>query len=116
WRGEREVVDPKTDLAVAAEDLSRERIQRPLEVGHRELLVDREALVLEEDRLPDRVGRLVAVAASGYHYSDRRLALLHDPHLHRGGVRTSKEWAQVIGAEGVGDHKCRRLRGHHMTI
>src|SRR5438477_1007747 len=103
WLRERKVVDPKTDLAVASEDLPRERIQRPLEVGHRELLVDREALVLEEDRLADRVRRLVAVAASGYHYSDRRLALLHHPHLHRGGVRTSKEWPRRIVAERIRD-------------
>src|SRR5205823_2860837 len=45
--GEREIVDAKADLAIAPEDLACERVKRALEVGHRELLVDREALVLE---------------------------------------------------------------------
>src|SRR5439155_19671257 len=103
WLREREVVDPKTDLAVATDELSRERIERPCKAGHLELLFDLEALVLEEDRLADRVSGLVSVAASGYHYSDRRLALLHHPHLHGGRVRTSKEWSRRIVAERIRD-------------
>src|SRR5439155_5683516 len=98
WLREREIVDPKTDLAVASEDLSRERIQRPLEVCHRELLVDRQALVLEEDRLADRVRCLVPVATSGDDHSDRWLALLHHPDLHRGSVRTSEQRSRRIVA------------------
>src|SRR5438093_3503972 len=103
WLGEREIVDPKTDLAVASEDLPRERIQRPLQVGHRELLVDREALVLEEDRLADRVRCLVPVATSGDDHSDRWLALLHHPDLHRGSVRTPKQRSRRIVAERIRD-------------
>ena len=81
--GEGEVVRPEADVALAPKDLPRERIQGALEVGHRELLVDGEPLVLMEDALVDRVGRLVAVAATGDDDADRRLALLHDAHLHR---------------------------------
>src|SRR5205085_8852119 len=62
---EREVVDAETDLALAAEDLAREGIEDTLEVRHRQLLVDGETLVLEEDALPDRVGRLIPIAAAG---------------------------------------------------
>src|SRR5437773_6502266 len=98
WLREREVVDPKTDLAVASEDLPRERIQRPFQVGHRELLIDRQALVLEEDRLADRVRCLVPVATSGDDHSDRWLALLHHPDLHRGSVRTPEQRSRRIVA------------------
>src|SRR5207248_1610970 len=80
--GEREIVDAKADLAIAPEDLSCERVERALEVGHRELLVDREALVLEEDRFPDRIGRLVSVTPARNDDADRRLSLFHDTHLH----------------------------------
>src|SRR5439155_2495044 len=85
--GEWEVVDAEADLPIAPEDLARERVERPLEVRHGELLVDREALVLEEDRLADRVGRLVPVAPAGNDDTDRGLSLLHHAHLHRRGVR-----------------------------
>src|SRR5438128_327184 len=103
WLRERKVVDPKTDLAVASEDLSRERIQRPLEVGHRELLVDREALVLEEDRLADRVGRLVAVAATGNDDAYRRLPLLHHSHLHRRRVGPAEDRTRWIVPKWIRD-------------
>src|SRR5205807_8807910 len=56
--GEREKVDAEADLSDAAEYLPRERVENALEIGHGQLLVDRQALVLEEDRLADRVGRL----------------------------------------------------------
>ena len=81
--GEREVVDAEADLAIAPEDLTGERVERPLEIGHRELLVDGQALVLKEDALANGVGRLVAVAAPRDDDADRRLALLHHADLHR---------------------------------
>src|SRR5438477_2915191 len=80
--GEREVVDAETDLAIASKDLARECVQRALEISHCELLVDREAFVLKEDRLADSVGGLVAVATSRNDDPDRGLALLHHPNLH----------------------------------
>src|SRR2546423_2032486 len=64
WLGEREVVDAESDLAFASKDLAGERVEHALEIGHRELLVDREALVLEEDALADRLGRPVPIAAA----------------------------------------------------
>src|SRR5437762_71639 len=103
WLGEWEIVDAEPDLAIAPEDLARERIERPLEIRHRQLLVDREALVLEEDRLADRVRGFVAVAASGDDHSDRGLALLHHPNLHWGCVRTPKEWSRRVIAKRIRD-------------
>ena len=83
WLGEREVVGAEADLPVTAEELPGEAVQDALEVGEAELLVDGEALVLEEDALVERVGRLEPVAAPGHDDPDRRLALFHDPDLHR---------------------------------
>ena len=103
--GERKIIDPETNLPVAPEYLPRERVEDTLEIGHGELLVDRQALVLEEDRLADRVRRFVPVAAPGDDHADRRLALLHDPHLHRRGVRTAKDGARRIVAERIRDPK-----------
>src|SRR6266513_2593929 len=99
--GEREVVDAKTDLAVAPEDLPRERVQRPFEVGHRELLVDGQTLVLEEDRLADGIGRLEAVAPPRNDDANRRLPFLHHSHLHRRGVRAAEDRTRRIVAKRV---------------
>ena len=84
--GEREEVRAQADLAVVAEDRARERQQRALEVGERDVLVDREALDLVELR---RVrGVVVApVGAAGDDDVERRRLQLHRPHLHRRGVR-----------------------------
>src|SRR5437660_5484405 len=101
--GEREVIDAEPDLAIASEDLARERVEGPFEVGHRELLVDREAFVLEEDRLADGVRGLVAVAAPGNDDPDRRLALLHHPNLHRRCMCPSKNGPRGIVSERIGD-------------
>src|SRR6267378_6802131 len=101
--GEREIVHAEADLSVAAEYLPRERVEDALEIGHGELLVDRQALVLEEDRLPDRVGRLVAVAAARDDDANRRLALLHHPHLHRRRVRSAEDGTRRIVAERIRD-------------
>src|SRR5205814_1965811 len=101
--GEREVIDAEPDLAIASEDLARERVEGPFEVGHRELLVDREAFVLEEDRLADSVRGFVSVAASGDDHSDRRFPFLHNPNLHWGCVRTPKEWSRRIVAKWIRD-------------
>ena len=54
--GEREEVRPQADLALVAEDRARERQQRPLEVGQRDVVVDREPLDLVELRRVRGVG------------------------------------------------------------
>src|SRR5207302_7472254 len=72
--GEREVVGAEAHVLVGAEVLAREGVEHALQVRHAEVLVDRETLVLEEDALADRIGRIVAVAAPGDDDTDRRLA------------------------------------------
>src|SRR5438093_5667459 len=84
--GEREVIRPETDLTVPAEHLAREGVEDAFQVRHRELLVDGETFVLEEDALSDRVGRLVPVAPSRNDDPDRRPAPRHHAALPRCGV------------------------------
>src|SRR3989441_974822 len=103
--GEREVIGPEADLPVASEDLPRERIEHALQVDHRELLVDGQALVLKEDALPDRVRRLVSVAPPWNHHADRRPPLLHDADLHRRRVGAPEDRARRIVAKRVRDPK-----------
>ena len=83
--GEREEVGAQLHLALVAEDRAREREQRPLEVGERDALVDREPLDLVELR---RVGRVVvgAVDAARGDHVERRRRGHHRAHLHRRGV------------------------------
>ena len=91
--GEREEVRAQAHVAVVAEDRAGERQQRALEVGERDVLVDREALDLVELR---RVrGVVVApVGAAGDDDVQRRRAELHRAHLHRRGVRAQDD---VVG-------------------
>src|SRR5205823_8286030 len=114
--GEREVIDAEPDLAIASEDLARERVEGPFEVGHRELLVDREAFVLEEDRLADGVRGLVSVAAAGNDDPDRWLGRRHHPNLHRRCMRTPKEWSRRIVAKWIRDPERLPLLARRMEI
>src|SRR6185312_1791085 len=62
--GEREEVRAQPDLAVAAEELAGEVLERPLQVGQRQPAVDGEPFDLHE---PGRVGgveRVATVAAA----------------------------------------------------
>ena len=97
--GEREVAGTQPHLGVLAEHLAREREQHALQVGERDVLVDRQALELVEHRHVRRVGRVGAVDAAGHDDVDRRLGDLHRAHLHRRGVRAQQH---VLGeVEGV---------------
>ena len=63
--GEREEVRAQAHLALVAEDRPGEREQRALEVGERDVLVDREALDLVELRRVRRVVVAPVDAARG---------------------------------------------------
>src|SRR3954466_7660415 len=91
--GEREEVRPQPHRPLFAEDRAGEAQQRALEVGERDVLVDREALDLVELR---RVRRVVVapVGAAGDDDVDRRGLQLHRAHLHRRGVRAQHD---VVG-------------------
>ena len=85
--------------AVLAEDRAREREQRALEVGERDVLVDRQPLDLVELR---RVGGVVVapVGAAGDDDVERRRVHLHRARLHRRRVHAQQH---VVGdVEGVG--------------
>ena len=97
--GEREEVRAQADLALVAEDRAGERQQRALQVGERDVLVDREALDLVELRRVRRVA-VAAVDAAGDDDVERRRVLLHRADLHRRGVRAQHD---VVGdVERVG--------------
>ncbi len=81
--GEREVVRAEAHLALGPVQLAHHVEQRPLEVGHRDPLVDREALELVEDREVRRVDRVAPVDAADRDHVDRRPLLLHLVDLRR---------------------------------
>ena len=82
-----------------AEHLAREREQHALEVGQRDVLVDREALELVEHRDVRGVRRVGPVDAARDHDVDRRLLRLHRARLHRRGVRAQQHVLREV--EGV---------------
>ena len=89
--GEREEVGAEQHLALGAEELAREVLQRALQVAEREAAVDGEALDLLEHRRVRRVQRIAAVdAARADHVHGRRLRL-HRAHLDRRGLRAQAD-------------------------
>jgi hypothetical protein len=90
--GEREEVRAQADLALVAEDRAGEGQQRALQVGERDVLVDREPLDLVELR---RVGRVGVAAVDPARDDDvqRWRVLLHRADLHRRGVRAQDDVA-----------------------
>ena len=105
--GEREVVGPHPGAGLLAEHDAHERVERAAQVGHRQALVDGEALDLVEDR---RVGRVEVVGAehlAGGHDVDRRLLLEHRADLHRRGLGAQHE----TGVDGVEEEGVLHLPG-----
>lgn len=85
-------------LAVQALD---ERLQRALQVAHRDALVDDEAFDLMEHRGVRGVGLVLAEHAAGGQHADGRLLLLHDADLHGAGLRAQKDFLVVRHIERV---------------
>jgi hypothetical protein len=83
-------VRAQADLAVLAEDRAREREQRALQVGQRDVLVDGQPLDLVELGRVRRVA-VAAVHAAGDDDVQRRRVLLHRPDLHRRRVRSQHD-------------------------
>ncbi len=88
--GEREVVGPDPDLDVAEHD-PREVLQRADQVGHRDALVDDEALDLVEDRYVRGVELVGAVDLARAHHVDRQRPVEHGARLDRRRVRTEHD-------------------------
>jgi hypothetical protein len=88
--GEREEVRAQADLALVAEDRAGEGQQRALQVGERDVLVDREPLDLVELRRVGRVG-VAAVDPARDDDVERRRRGHHRARLHRRGVRAQDD-------------------------
>ena len=88
--GEREVVRAETRLAIRAEHLLAEIIERALQVAKRNALVNDKAFHLVELRQVARVGNVAAVHLARRDDVDRRLVFLHGVHLHARGLRAQK--------------------------
>src|SRR6476469_8504834 len=81
--GEREVVGPDAGARLLAEHDPHERVERAAQVGHRQALVNGEALDLVEDRGVRGVEVVGAEDLAGSHDVDRRLLLEHGADLDR---------------------------------
>ena len=88
--GEREVVGAEARLAIRAEHLLAEVVQRALQVAERDALVDDQALDLRELRQMTGIGDVAAIHLARSDDVDGRLLLLHDVHLHAGGLRAQQ--------------------------
>src|SRR5690606_16054099 len=84
--GEREERGPQPGARRRPEHGARERVEGPLEVGHRDAAVDREPLHLVEHRGVGGVEGVGAERAAGAHHVDGQLPLQQGADLHRGGV------------------------------
>ena len=88
--GEGEVAGPQAHARLLAEHLAGELEQHPLEVGERDVLVDREPLELPEHRHVRGVRSVGPVHAARHDDVDGRRLRLHRAHLHRRGVRAQQ--------------------------
>ena len=91
----------KRVLRSLPEHLSHEVVERPLEVGERDALVDDESLDLRELRQVARVGHVSAIDLARREHVDGWLARLHRAHLHRRGVRAQQHAARLGTVELV---------------
>ena len=73
--GVSEIVRTKTRLRVLAEQRREDVVEQRLQVAHRDVLVDVQALELVEVRAVRRIGRVAAINAPGRDDADRRLDL-----------------------------------------
>src|SRR5437867_5011403 len=97
---EREVVGVHPDPAVRAEQRASEGLERPLEVGERDPLVDGQRLDLEQQGEMGGADGLPPVRAPGREDVDGRVLRLHRPDLHGGGLG-AKEEPGDLDVEGV---------------
>ena len=90
--GEREVVRTEAGHGVGAVELLHKRVERSLEIAHRDALVDDKALDLVKHRGVGRVDLVLAVHAARRQDADRRAGALHHAHLHRGGLTAEMDF------------------------
>src|SRR3954447_13386914 len=80
-------IAPEAHPPLGAEELAGELSKHTLEIGHRDVLVDRESLDLIEHPLVRGVLGFVAIDPTGHDHADRRILRLHHASLHGRGVR-----------------------------
>ena len=107
--GEREVVGAQAHLRVVAEHVLDEVVERAAQVGHREALVDRDALGLVEHRRVRRVELVGAEHATGCDAVERQLVLEQRAQLHRRRVRAQHEVRRRRLDEERVLHRARRV-------
>ena len=83
FRIPREKMRPEPHLHILAEIFSTERGEKPLQIRERDALVDQEPFDLVEHERMARVNGVRAVNFARNDDRQRRLILLHDPHLPR---------------------------------
>ena len=88
--GEGEEVRAETRLAVGAEHLLAEVFQRALQVAEGDALVYHQALALGELGQVRRVGNVTTVYFARGNDVNRQLLILHNMHLHAGGLGAQK--------------------------
>ena len=99
--GEGEMMRAETGHGPLAVDLLHHQVQRRLEVGHGDALVDDHALDLVEHGRVRGVHLVLAVDAAGGDHADGQVLRLHGVDLHGRGLG-AKENAAVVGeVEGV---------------
>ena len=109
--GEREVRRPEAGVHALAEHRRGEVVEGALEVGHRDALVDDEALDLVEHRAVRGVVLVGAEDAAGRDDVDGRLPGEHRACLHGAGLGAQHEVVLGrLGPEGV-LHRARRVVG-----
>src|SRR3954454_2140401 len=105
---ERKEVRAQAHVPTFAEDRVGEAQQRALEVGERDVLVDREALDLVELRRVRRVA-VAPVRPARDHDVQRRRVGLHRADLHRRRVRAQHDVGRDVEGVGVVAARVRRI-------
>src|SRR6185503_16876905 len=85
------VMRTETDPDVVAEQFFENKLNRSLQVGSRNALINIQTFDLLEGRVMGRVGVIAAVDAAGDNDPDGRLLFFHHANLHRGSVRSQQK-------------------------
>ncbi len=92
---------PEAGDGARAEQLLRQQVQRALQIGHGDALVDDHPLHLMEHGGVGGVHLVLAVHPAGGDDTDGQLHGVHGPHLHGGGLGAEHHPAVLVEIEGV---------------
>ena len=83
WLGEREIGGPETYFGAFAVKFLHKVIKRLLQIGKGNIFIDIQTLYLVKKAMRTRRNGLVTVNPARHNGPERRLAVLHHPHLYR---------------------------------